>query len=70
MCIPVEYDASCECSIDVKFPEFCILDGECDYTASGGGGAGGGGTGGEICYRLPGQWCPAECSSCETVFWL
>jgi hypothetical protein len=70
MCIPVEEDASCECSIDVLFPEFCILVGDCDYTGGGVGGGGGGGTGGETCYRLPSQWCPPECSSCETVFWL
>lgn len=70
-CIPVEYDASCECGIDVRFPEYCVLEGQCDYTGGGGGGGGGGvGTGSELCYRLPGQWCPAECSACETVFWL
>lgn len=69
-CIPVSYDASCECSIDVRFPEFCILDGACDYSGQGSGGSGSGDPGGTVCYRLPSQWCPATCSSCETIFWV
>lgn len=69
-CLPVTYDASCECSIDVSFPQFCILDGECDYGNQGGGASGGSGSGDQVCFRLPGQWCPAECTSCETIFWV
>lgn len=68
-CIPVSYDAHCSCSIEVGSPQFCILDGACDYGGGGGNGGGGGDGGGGGCFRLPGQWCPAECDSCGTIFW-
>jgi hypothetical protein len=70
VCKFVQEDAYCTCNLFLFAGSYaCSLDGECDYLGGGGGGTGGGGTGGETCYRLPGQWCPAECSSCETVFW-
>lgn len=70
-CVTVTYDASCGCSLSVEFPTFCILEGACDYTGGGGGGGtGGGGGGGTTCVRPAGSWCPPECSSCETVYWL
>lgn len=47
----------------------CALDGDCQYTAGGGGGGGGTGSGGGGCTRTPGEWCPADCSSCTTVYW-
>src|SRR3954465_13644456 len=69
-CTTVNDSASCECSISVQTPEFCVLGGACTYTGGGGGGTGGGGTGGGSgCTRTPGEWCPADCSSCTTVFW-
>lgn len=69
-CTTVAASASCECSISVSSPEFCVLGGACTYTGGGGGG-GGGGTGGgsSSCTRGQGDWCPAECPSCTTIFW-
>ncbi len=70
-CITVSYDAFCNCSISANNQAMCILSDPCDYSGGagggGGGGTGGGGSGG--CNRSPGGWCPAECSSCGTVFW-
>ena len=68
-CITVSYSASCSCSIDVRYPEFCILEGNCTYTGGGGTGGGGAGGGTPVCTRTPGEWCPSECMSCTTVFW-
>jgi hypothetical protein len=68
-CVAVSQNANCECRLDVNFPEFCILEGECTYSGGAGTGGGGGGGGGSTCYQLPGSWCPAECTSCETIFW-
>jgi len=70
-CTTVNYSASCSCSIDVHYPEFCFLEGDCTYTGGGGAGGvgGGGGGGGGGCTRAPGEWCSADCSSCTTVYW-
>jgi len=69
-CLAVTYSASCSCSIDVQTPSFCLLEGACTYTGSGGGGGGGGGGNDPgSCSVAPGGWCPAECQSCQTVFW-
>lgn len=70
-CITVSYDAFCSCSIDVNNRTMCLLTDPCDYTGPGGGGGSGGGTGGggTTCTRPAGGWCPAECSSCGTVYW-
>lgn len=69
-CVTVSRAASCSCSVNVSYPDFCILEGACDYSPGGGGSGGGGaGGGGEVCYRPAGGWCPPECSSCETVYW-
>lgn len=69
-CTSVSYDASCSCTISVSYPDFCVLDGTCNYSPAGGGGGGGDGGGdGQVCYRLAGSWCPPECRSCETVYW-
>jgi hypothetical protein len=70
-CKTVLRSESCECSISIANPCICVLKDACDYTGGSGGGTGGGGTGGggSTCYQLPGGWCPAECSSCTTVFW-
>lgn len=70
-CEFVKNDASCTCDLYVfGGTPACGVDGDCDYVpAGGGGGSGGGGGGGTTCTRLAGQWCPAECSSCETVYW-
>ena len=70
-CITVSYDASCECSISANNRSMCILAGTCDYTGPGGGGGTGGGTGGggTSCTRPASGWCPAECTSCGTVYW-
>ena len=70
VCKFVQGDAYCSCTLLLFGGSYgCGVDGECDYQIGGGGGSGGGETGGETCYRLPSQWCPSECSSCETVFW-
>src|SRR5581483_10012541 len=37
-CTTVSTNASCECSISVQTPEFCVLGGACTYTSGGGGG--------------------------------
>lgn len=68
-CRTVSYDASCSCSLDVAYPEFCILEGSCDYAPAGGDGGGGFDDEGATCYRPIGGWCPAQCSRCETVYW-
>lgn len=70
-CDTVYRDAHCDCTISVSNPRFCILAELCDYTGGAGGGTGGGtgGGGGGSCTRTAGGWCPAECSSCNTVFW-
>lgn len=71
-CTTVHYSASCSCSVDVNYPEFCILEGDCTYSPGGGGGGiggTGGGGGGGGCTRTPGEWCPTDCASCTTVFW-
>jgi hypothetical protein len=70
-CITVSRDAHCDCSIGANNRFICILDDICDYTGGGGGGGtGGGGTGGGgSCTRTGSGWCPAECSSCGTVYW-
>ena len=72
-CTFVTYDAYCECSVTVMFGSTaCAMDGVCDYMSGGGGGGGGtggGGGGGGGCTRSAGGWCPAECTSCGTVFW-
>jgi hypothetical protein len=68
-CTTVEMSASCECSLNVKNPTFCILSGVCTYT----GGSGSGGSSqpgsGTTCVILAGRLCPAECESCTSVFW-
>lgn len=69
-CTFVDADGYCKCDLMILFGKLaCGVDGECDYTGGGGGGSGTGGTS-DVCYRLPSEWCPAECMSCETVFWL
>lgn len=70
-CDFVDGPAYCSCEVSTfGGTASCGVDGDCDYTGSIGGGGGGGGTGGDpACVRLNGQWCPPECSSCETVFW-
>lgn len=69
-CVFVFQDAFCTCDLIVFGGTLgCGVDGTCDYTGGGGGGQGGGGGGGTTCTRAPGGWCPAECSSCETVYW-
>src|SRR5262245_52211359 len=70
-CLFVNSSASCTCTISFfgGSPQ-CALDGVCDYTPPGGGGGGGGtGGGGSGCTRTAGEWCPAECDSCRTVYW-
>ena len=70
LCTTVSKSASCECTISVSNPRTCTIKGVCSYSSGGGGGiGGGGGTGGGGCARTPGEWCPADCSSCTTVFW-
>jgi hypothetical protein len=65
-------DASCSCEISsFGGTPTCALDGDCTYAPDGGGtggGSGGGGGGSTGCSRLPGEWCPSDCSSCTTVF--
>jgi hypothetical protein len=71
-CITASYDAFCDCSISANNRTMCILSDPCDYTGAtggGGGGTGGGSGGGSGCTRPAGGWCPAECSSCGTVYW-
>lgn len=70
-CVFVTTDASCRCDLFIFGGRAaCGVDGDCTYTPVGGGNGGGtGGGGGTTCTRLAGQWCPSECSSCETVFW-
>jgi hypothetical protein len=69
VCLAVNDSASCSCSIDTKDPAFCILEGACTYSGGGGGGTGGGGGGGAGgCVQIGGSWCPAECTSCQTIF--
>ena len=70
-CDTVYSDAHCDCTISVTNLRFCILEELCDYTGGAGGGTGGGtgGGGGGTCTRSSGGWCPAECSSCSTVYW-
>lgn len=70
-CHFVNASASCNCTVSsFGGSPSCALDGDCTYTpAGGGGGGGGGGTGGSPgCSRVPGEWCPSDCSSCSTVF--
>jgi hypothetical protein len=69
-CLSVSYSASCSCSVSVS-TGFCILEGACQYTGGGSGGGDGGGTGGGGggCSRPAGGWCPAECASCDTIYW-
>jgi hypothetical protein len=64
----------CECDLIVIFNRpSCGFNGTCEYVApsggGGGAGGGGGGGGGGACTTLPGAWCPAECSSCDTIYW-
>ena len=70
-CKFVQSNGGCTCDLFVFGGTLgCGIDGECTYTGSGGGtGGGGGGGGGGTCSRLPGGWCPADCTSCETIFW-
>lgn len=70
-CTTVARSSYCDCLLRVQNPYTCILSGACTYQPGGGGGGGGGasGGGGSACMRLPGGWCPSECSSCETIFW-
>jgi hypothetical protein len=70
-CDTVYRDAHCDCTISANNRNFCILEELCDYTGGAGGGTGGGtgGGGGGSCTRTAGGWCPAECSSCNTVYW-
>ena len=70
-CITVNRDAFCDCTISANNRSMCILADACDYTGGlgGGGGTGGGGGGGTTCTRPASGWCPAECTSCGTVFW-
>src|SRR5215218_3101933 len=70
-CVTVSRDAHCDCSISASNRFMCILSDICDYTGGAGGGGTGGGTGGggTGCTRPAGGWCPAECSSCGTVYW-
>lgn len=68
-CTTVSYSASCECTLRVG-ERNCTLSGVCSYSPGGGGSGGGtGGGGGTTCTRVAGSWCPAECTSCDTVFW-
>jgi hypothetical protein len=69
-CVAVTYSASCSCSISANNTGACTLSGVCTYSAGGGGGTGGGGNGGGSggCVSVGGSWCPAECTSCTTVF--
>jgi hypothetical protein len=62
--------AYCDCEVFVfGGTTACGVDGACTYQPSGGGGGGGGTGGGDgNCLRLPGQWCPAECASCGTIY--
>lgn len=71
-CVFVTTDASCTCDLFLFGGKLaCGVNGECDYTSGGSGGDGSaGGDTGTTCYRLPGQWCPPSCSSCETIFWV
>jgi hypothetical protein len=70
-CIFVYQDAFCVCDLFIFGGTLaCGVDGLCDYTAGGTDtGGGGGGGGGSTCLQLPGSWCPAECQSCESVYW-
>jgi hypothetical protein len=64
--------AFCSCEVFVfGGSAACGVDGSCQYNPGGGGGGGtggGGGGGGGSCTQLPGRWCPAECTSCEPVY--
>jgi len=71
-CTFVAYDAFCDCTVTVAYGgTACAMDGTCDYLPGGGSGGGTGGSGGSggSCVRSPGGWCPAECTSCGTVYW-
>lgn len=69
-CITVPTAASCTCEVFIfGGTGACAVDGDCTYTGGGGNGGGSGGGGTSGCTRTPGEWCPAECSSCTTVFW-
>lgn len=70
-CVFTQESASCECEVFIfGGTPACGEDGSCDYDApSGGGGGGGTEPTDPACVRVPGQWCPAECSACQTVFW-
>src|SRR6478672_11223458 len=69
-CRFVNSSASCSCTVSTfGGTASCAVDGDCTYNSGGGGGGGGGGTGGSPgCSRVPGEWCPSDCSSCSTVF--
>lgn len=69
-CKFVNSNASCHCEISsFGGSPTCAVDGDCTYAPGGGGGGGGGGGNNDPgCSRVPGQWCPADCSSCTTVF--
>jgi hypothetical protein len=68
-CVAVSYSASCSCTINANSPGGCTVQGACTYTGGGGGGTGGGGNGGGSgCVSVGGSWCPADCTSCTTVF--
>lgn len=70
-CSFVARSGSCECTVTVAYHRTaCGQNGVCTYSSGGGTGGGGAGGGGSAsCTRLPGGWCPSECSSCETVYW-
>jgi hypothetical protein len=70
-CVFVNASASCQCEVYIYGgTPACALTDDCTYKAGGGGGSGGGGGGGgSTCTVSAGSWCPAECSSCTTVYW-
>jgi hypothetical protein len=71
-CVFVNNSGSCQCEVyTFGGTPACALTGDCTYTPTGGGGGGGGAGGGtgSGCTRPAGGWCPADCSSCTTVYW-
>lgn len=69
-CKFVPQSASCTCTVSFfGGTAQCAVDGVCQLSDGGGGGGGGGVGGGGSCVRNPADWCPAECSSCTTVYW-
>lgn len=69
-CAPGQVDAWCECHV-IMSGGGCGFNGQCVPGPVGGGGGGGGtggGGGGGSCSIRPGQWCPAECGSCDMIY--